>query len=68
MIKVIHTQVSGQVAPGTIIRPFGGERFDVERVRTTSYGEIRFYNFLSEELIMSGSLLIQVLGHFNPGN
>jgi hypothetical protein len=61
-----ETQVTGTITAGTIIRPFGGERFDVEAVETTTYGEIRFVNWYGEKLIMSDSLHVEILGRFNP--
>jgi len=67
MRNFTETKVTGQVKPGTIIRPFGGERFDVERVETTTYGEVRFYNWHGEALIMSDSLNVEILGYYNPG-
>jgi hypothetical protein len=68
MKNYTETQLTGEIIPGTIIRPFGGERFDVERVRNTTYGEVRFYNWHGEELIMSDSLYVEILGHYNPEN
>jgi hypothetical protein len=66
MRKFTETQVSGQVQPGTIVRPFGGERFDVNEVRTTTYGEVIFTDFYGETLRMDDSLNVEILGHYNP--
>lgn len=65
MRKFINTQVASTVTAGTVIRPFGGERFDVERVVTTTYGEVRFIDWYGTELRMDDSLLVEILGHYN---
>lgn len=59
------SQISGTVQAGTIIRPFGGERFNVVWTQETTYGEIRFYDWNENELRMSDGLYVEILGHFN---
>lgn len=62
----VNTILTQDIRPGTIIRPFGGERFDVEQVTVTAWGEVRMVNWYGEVLRMSDGMHVQVLGHFNP--
>ena len=64
-IRYITSEVASEINAGTIIRPFGGERFDVERTEVTAWGETRFFNFLGEVLRIGSENRVEILGHFN---
>lgn len=65
-IRFITSDEASEIKPGTIIRPFGGERFDVESVEVKSYGETIFTNWHGEKLRMSNTNRVEILGYFNP--
>lgn len=67
-IRYITSDEASEIKAGTIIRPFGGERFDVESVEVKSYGETIFTNWHGEQLRLASSTRVEILGHFNPDN
>lgn len=65
-IRYTTSDEASEIHAGTIIRPFGGERFDVESVEVKSYGETIFKNYHGETLRMASSNRVEILGHYNP--
>ena len=64
-IRFIASDEAQEIKAGTIIRPFGGERFDVVKAETKSYGETIFTDWHGETLRMASSNRVEILGYFN---
>ena len=64
-IRYIDSETAGEIFEGTIIRPFGGERFDIYRAEHYTWGESRFWNYYGEVLFLGSDTRVEILGHFN---
>jgi len=64
-INYVESDRADKINEGTIIRPFGGERFDVYRAEHYTYGESRFWNYYGEVLFLGSDTRVELLGSFN---
>jgi hypothetical protein len=64
-IRYIDSDKARNIHPGTIIRPFGGETFEVWQAEHYAYGESRFWNFREEMIFLGSDTRVEILDHFN---
>lgn len=64
-IRYITSDEARKIHPGTIVRPFGGERIDIYAAHTTPWGETQLVDYYGEVIRLSDTTRVEILGYFN---